>query len=248
VKDSKKSQKELFFDGDFLDLKNINYEKLRRSLVLRSLTRDYLINNYLNNPTFDQALVDMNDIRVWCDLNNIKNDSELEKWKELNFFDKTSFKDLVKRDLRWGSWCLERYKNDIENQYLNSDQFIEMVDYSLLRSSNENLINELYLRIIEKEDTFENLAEKFSEGDEKYSRGRIGLTHINTSHPQISKILKNSVPLKVNPPHKIESWWILIRLNQSKKNKLDNTQKLRIALKKGEELIQKQLNNMYRKL
>ena len=48
---------------------------------------------------------------------------------------------------------------------------LDKVQYSLVRVSSENLANELYLRIKEKESTFEEIARKYSEGPDKQSNG-----------------------------------------------------------------------------
>lgn len=244
MKNLKDNEKKFFFKSISLDLQNISFGKLRQSGVLRDLMRDSLIDEYLKDFNIHKENIDIKDINLWCDLNNIKNDKDLEKWKKFNFFDEASFEELVKRDLQWSAWCLERYKNEIETSYLTSDRNIEMVNYSLLRTTNENLANELYLRIFEDEESFENLAEKFSQGDEKYSRGRVGPTHIDNAHPQIKKILKSITPGKVTSPIKIESWWIIIRLNELKKNQFDDFQRLKIALKMGDELIKKKIHDI----
>ena len=42
-----------------------------------------------------------------------------------------------------------------------------MIEYSIIRVKNQNLANELFLRIQEKEEKFEDVAYKYSEGVEK---------------------------------------------------------------------------------
>ena len=49
----------------------------------------------------------------------------------------------------------------------------------LVKVSNKELADEIYLRIKERESKFEDIAYEFSEGNEKYSLGKIGPISIN---------------------------------------------------------------------
>ena len=143
-------------------------------------------------------------------------------------------------------WCLQNYRKAIDNEYLNADSEIEIVDYSLIRTKNFNLANELYLRIKEKESTFEDIAKLYSEGPEKYTDGAVGPESIGKAHPALAKLLKISNKGQLWPPKKVEKWWIIVRLNYFQNTSLDETMFRKLALELGlmyiEELINNELN------
>ena len=63
-----------------------------------------------------------------------------------------------------------------------------MIEYSIIRVKNQNLSNELFLRIKEKEETFENIASKYSEGAEKNTNGHIGPIPLGNAHPSLAHL------------------------------------------------------------
>jgi parvulin-like peptidyl-prolyl isomerase len=90
------------------------------------------------------------------------------------------------------------------------------------------LAEELYLRLLNQEDTFENLATKFSEGEERMAAGLLGPMAITDPHQIITSVLRKLTPGEINPPIAVESWYLVIKLEQRQPAKLN--QGLRIQL------------------
>ena len=244
MKSVEKFKKDFSIQENSFNQKEFSLDEIKKSLSLRSLMREKLIDSYTKELSVKKEEINEEELKIWCELKNINSEEELSNWKKTNFINDFLLNEIVEKDLKWRLWCLQNYRNAIDNEYLNADSEIEIVDYSLIRTKNFNLANELYLRITEKEETFESIAEKFSEGEEKYNRGRIGPIQIGKSHPSIALILKKSSKGKVCEPIEIESWWVIIRVNDYQKNFLDNNQKMKIALSLGEKLINKNLSNI----
>ena len=80
------------------------------------------------------------------------------------------------------------------------------------------MANELFLRIIEKEEKFEDIASKYSEGLEKKTNGHIGPVPLGNAHPLLAHLLQIIEEGKVCSPRMIDTWWVIIR-----KEKLINT-------------------------
>ena len=96
-----------------------------------------------------------------------------------------------------------------------------MCSYSFLRVSSRSLINELYIRLCEEEDTFSSLAEQYSEGTESESSGFISPRPFSSIHPEIAERLKISRPGQLWQPFQIDASWILIRLEKKIPSSLD---------------------------
>ena len=97
-----------------------------------------------------------------------------------------------------------------------------MCSYSLLRVSSRSVINELYIRLCEDEDTFSSLAEQYSEGPESDSSGFISPRPFSSIHPEIAERLKISRPGQLWQPFEIDGSWILIRLEKKIPSSLDS--------------------------
>ena len=120
---------------------------------------------------------------------------------------------------------------------------LDKVEYSLIRVSSENLANELYLRIKEKESTFEEIAKKYSEGPEKQTQGIIGPDPIGKAHPALAKLLQISEKGQLWIPRKIDMWWIIVRLNYIKNSSLNESLSKELALELGSKFIQELMND-----
>ena len=69
---------------------------------------------------------------------------------------------------------MEKYKDKLSEYFQIRKRDLDMFNYSIIKVSNKELADELYLRIKEKESEFEDIAYEFSEDNEKYSSGKNG--------------------------------------------------------------------------
>lgn len=99
-----------------------------------------------------------------------------------------------------------------EARFLERKNDLDRVVYSLLRVKNADLAQELFLRIAEGESTFADLATQFSEGPEKDSKGIVGPVPLTNAHPILAEWLRTSRPGEVRSPLRIETWFLVSRL------------------------------------
>ena len=88
---------------------------------------------------------------------------------------------------------------------------------------------ELYLRIKEGEEDFNELAKKFSDGPESNNGGLIGPVNVKQTHPVLAKILLISEKKQLWPPKKIDQWWIIVRLEELVNTELDEKISMMLA-------------------
>jgi hypothetical protein len=122
----------------------------------------------------------------------------------------------------------ELYDGDVEQHFLKRRDDLERITYRTIRVKQMGLAEELYLRLLNQEDTFENLATKFSEGEERMAAGLLGPMAITDPHQIITSVLRKLTPGEINPPIAVESWYLVIKLEQRQPAKLN--QGLRIQL------------------
>ena len=88
------------------------------------------------------------------------------------------------------------------------------VTYSLIRTSNFQLAKELYLQIEAQEENIYDLAERYSQGEEKFSKGLIGPIPLNQSHNKIIQKINSSKEGELHEPFQIDNWWIILKLEK----------------------------------
>ena len=197
---------------------SIILETIKESIPQSSKDKELLIKSWFKK--FDKKITKK---LIDFPLNEIKNDKD--------------FLNLLIRKSLWIEWCKENFSNDILIEFNEKKSSYDLITYQLLRTKNKNLSNELYFKIIEEEDSFEDLSFQYSEGSEKFSKGIIGPVSANLPHPKLLACLKNSAIEEVNTPIEIDGWWIIYKLKHIEYAKLDDLLKTKISLELGNRYI-----------
>ena len=116
--------------------------------------------------------------------------------------------------LRIRKHCIAHYLDKAEARFLTRKKQLDQVVYSLVRVQDAMLARELYLRIMDGEASFADVASQFSEGPEKASHGIIGPKPLNQAHPMLAERLLSSQPRQLLEPFPIDQWWLVARLEQ----------------------------------
>ena len=214
---------------DFKKLSEINLFELflKESIILETVKehfpksskdKEFLINNWFKkyNKKITNELIDF-------PLKEIKNEEEF-------------FNVLIRKSL-WIDWCKENFSKDISVEFNEKKSSYDLITYQLLRTKNKNLSNELYFKLTEDNESFEDLSFQFSEGSERFSKGIIGPVRANLPHPKLLDCLKNSTIDKVNSPIEIDGWWIICKLKKIEYAKLDDLLTTKISLELGNKYI-----------
>lgn len=110
------------------------------------------------------------------------------------------------------TYCQQHFAPKAESRFLARKQSLDQVVYSLLRTKDQGLARELFLQVSEGEADFAELAARYAEGPERSTRGIIGPVPLNQGHPELVGRLRAVEPGAVLEPFRIESWWLLVRL------------------------------------
>ena len=125
------------------------------------------------------------------------------------------------------------------SHYLRRKPQIDKVIYSLIRVKNQYLANELFLRIKNNENTFEEIASNYSEGAEKQNGGKVGPISLDKPHPLLSKLLQISKEGQLWPPKELGEWWIIVKFEKLLCTELNEEVKQKLLLELGEEDLAK---------
>ena len=143
---------------------------------------------------------------------------------------------LIRKSL-WIEWCIKEFSHDILVEFNNKKSNFDLITYQLIRTKNKNLSNEIYFKLTEDNESFEDLSFQFSEGRERNTKGIVGPVRANLPHPKLLDFLRNSNVGIINPPIEIENWWIICKLKKIEHAKLDYLLKAKISLELGNKYI-----------
>lgn len=135
---------------------------------------------------------------------------------------------LAQRDRRLHKFKLETWGNKVESYFLQRKTQMDRVLYSLIRTKEAGLAQELYFRIQDDGEPFTELARQYSEGQEAQTGGLIGPVELSVPHPTLGRILSISQPGQLWPPTKLEDWFVVVRLEKFFPAKLDDATRQRL--------------------
>ena len=173
----------------------------------------------------------------WKKKNSISSSTELYEWLNLYEINYEEWVNLINSDYLWASWCMNKYKHELSTYYQSKKNELDMFFYSVIKVENKDLADELYIRIKEEESSFEEIAYEFSEGNEKYIKGRMGPVMINNVEASISSLLKVGSINQLWQPKKINGFWYILRLDKVLHSKFNTNLKLKLALELGDKFL-----------
>ena len=202
-------------------------------VYIKRKIKDYLLKDFRKITTDQQKQI----IKDWKDRNLIKTNKDFDNWLKLYEINFDDWIELINSEYKWASWCLNQFRGKLYNYYQKRKEELDYYTFSKITVQKKDLADELYLRIKEKESTFEEIALNFSEGNEKLSKGSIGPILVKNIQNSISKILKVGDENQIWQPKFIDEKWTILRLDKKLNADFNHKLKLKLALELGDEFL-----------
>ena len=228
---------------DDVPFESINKEQLAQWGLLRQLYKEFIIDKEIKNESQPRDIEQKQLNEDWLKYQKINLEKELKIWQFQNGFAHVDWEKYIARRWRWSNWCKNKFKDKIPSYFLKKKTALDKYTFILIRVEDEDLSNELFLRISENEAEIQEIASTFSKGDEKFSKGVIGPISLNQINPSIGTILERSKEGQLWPPQKIDSWWIILKLQRKYFASLDDEMYLKLSLELGDIYLNKIIDN-----
>lgn len=117
---------------------------------------------------------------------------------------------------------------------------LDKVIYSLLRTQDAGVVQELYFRLQAKEQSFAEVAQKYSQGPEAQTGGLVGPVEQGTLPPTMVQLLSSCQPGQISAPTRIAEWFVIVRVEKFIPAQLDEPMKARLLNQLFEGWMQEQ--------
>jgi parvulin-like peptidyl-prolyl isomerase len=216
---------------------------LSRYELLPQLFSQLVISQAIATIEFDS---DQKAIAVarFCQQHKLETESEKSVWLQKHGMTLAEMEFLALRPLLLDKFKLATFGPKVESYFMSRKINLDRVIYSLIRTKDFNLAQELYFRIQGREDTFENLARQYSEGVEANTGGVIGPTLLSNPHAAIAQMLAVSQPGQLWGPIQVEDWAIILRLDKSFPAQLDEATRQQMINELFEQWLQQQVKQV----
>lgn len=169
-----------------------------------------------------------------------KNEEDIQAWMAHQRLTPEQLEVITTRKLKIEKFKQATWGNKLESYFFQSKAKLDKVIYSLLRTQDVGIAQELYFRIQAKENSFADLAREYSLGPEAQTGGLVGPIELNALHPVMVQMLSSSQPGQILPPTRIADWFVILRLEKFIPAQLDEFMKGRLLNELFEIWLQEQ--------
>lgn len=198
--------------------------------IPKLLKRYQLMPHFLRGLIIDKAIADINcseaekkkAVELFLAQNQLTTPETQEAWLKERGLTQEELAEIAVMPVAVEKFKQANWSNKIERYFLTRKSSLDRVVYSLIRTKNYNLAQELYYRVLEGEQSFAEVASQYSEGPEAQTGGQLGPVPLSQPHPAISKILSVSQPGQLWAPRGLAEWTVIIRLEKFIPAQLDD--------------------------
>ena len=176
-------------------------------------------------------------INNWKKNNSIKSNSELEQWLGLYDLNMDEWINLINSDYLWTYWCMDKYKDRLNQYFIKRKDYLDLYHYSIIKVKSKEVADEIYIRLKEKESTFEEIANNLSNDKEIFKAEKIGPVSINKMEEAIASLIKIGDSNQLFNPKSLDGFWFILRKDNVFKAELNHQQKIKLSLELGEKFL-----------
>jgi parvulin-like peptidyl-prolyl isomerase len=155
-------------------------------------------------------------IQQFYDRHQLTSDDRVQEWLDRQCLDFQQLEEIAIRHFKidkfkWGTWGIK-----LESYFLQRKEQLDKAIYSLIRTTDYGVAQEIYFRLIDGEQTFAEVAAIYSQGAESLVGGLLG-----TAHPIINELISTHSIGQICRPTKLDQWYVVVRLEQLIPARLD---------------------------
>ncbi len=176
-------------------------------------------------------------INNWKNKNSINSNSELEEWLLLHELNMDEWINLINSDYLWTYWCIDKYKDSLNQYFIKRKDYLDLYYYTIIKLKNKEFADEIYLRIKEKESTFDEIINDFSSNKEIFNAKRIGPTTLNKMENAIASLIKIGDLNQLFQPKFLNGYWFILKKDNVLKAEFNHQQKIKLSLELGDKFL-----------
>ena len=132
-----------------------------------------------------------------------------QDWANKKGLTSTEISKLFARKIRIEKFKEEKFSHHISSYFLKRKSQLDYVVYSIIQHPDHSLIQELYFRLQEKEQSFAELAKKYSQGFEASTKGIKGPTPFSQIPQSLAELIRTSQPGEIRVGYLNDSHFLL---------------------------------------
>lgn len=171
-------------------------------------------------------------------------EADRQNWLRSQGMTLEQVQQTVLRQLKMEKYKQVTWDNKLQSYFLKRKGRLDRVIYSLLRVKDAGTAQELYFRLVDDQQAFDELARAYSQGPEAETGGLLGPVTLATPHPALARMLGVSQPGQLWPPTPLGEWFIIVRLEKFLPAQLDDAMRKQLLDELFTTWLQEQLQQV----
>ncbi|MEM9483852.1 MAG: peptidylprolyl isomerase [Cyanobacteria bacterium P01_F01_bin.116] len=206
-----------------LDIRTL-LEQLQQHQLLPRLVQEIVLDQAIESVACDPEEA----YRTFCRQRNLVSEEHQQNWQTQHKLTQEQMYMLALREAKIAKFKEDTWGNQAESYFLERKVKLDRVLYSLIRTKDPSLAQELYFRLNDDGGSFADLARRYSEGQEAQTGGLIGPVELSVPHPMIGRMLSVSQPEQLWSPTPIGEWYVITRLEKFVPAQFDDAMRKRL--------------------
>ncbi len=214
--------------------------KLQKYRMLPQFVQEFIIDSAVSNIACDPQQA----MEAFCSKRGVFSEEQRQTWCKQQNCSPEEMTTAAVRERQLELYQEETWGAQIESYFLQRKSQLDRVTYSLIRTKNASLAQELYFRLNDDGASFADLARQYSEGQEAKTGGLVGPVELNVPHPILSRMLTVSKPKQLWSPTQIGEWLVIARLEQFEPAQFDEKMRKRLLAEKFQAWLKQQVQTV----
>ncbi|HEY9887079.1 MAG TPA: peptidylprolyl isomerase, partial [Candidatus Obscuribacterales bacterium] len=219
-----------------MDLLKVGDRILQSDELIPLLSQTNLLSRVIEEIIIEGAIADIDltaeEIQAaeadFCQRNKISSPEEANAWAQQQYGTPDLIRTTATREKKLAKFKDQTFGREVDSYFLQRKSRLDRVLYSLIRTTQVGLAQELYFRIHDDGQSFAELAKEYSEGQEAKTGGLIGPVELSVPHPALAGLLSVSKPGQIWPPKRIGEWYVVVRLEKFLPAQMDEPTRQRL--------------------
>jgi parvulin-like peptidyl-prolyl isomerase len=220
--------------------------------LLMLLKRSQMLPEVVRQLTIERAIADIEcneqeqllALKQLYDRYNLTSEERLQQWLDYYYLTRSQLGEIATRQFKIERFKQQTWDSKVGSYFLKRKDKLDRVVYSLIRTKELGIAQEIYFRASDGEQDFAELARQYSQGAESQTGGTIGPVEIGIPHPKIAHLLVTQPLGKICHPVQIEEWYAIVRSEKIIPAQLDESMRQRLRDELFEIWLQEQIQQV----
>ncbi len=210
--------------------------------MLAKLRRELLIDRAIKSISFTNT-EKTQIVQEFYRQKGLVSDTARDSWLKKHCMSSEQIKTLAIRQFKIEKFKQVTWGDKLGTYFIHRKKQLDQVVFSLIRTSKLELAQELYFRLQAKEQSFVDLAQKYSQGSEALVGGFVGPIELGKLPSALAKVLSISQPGRIYPISHGD-WQMIVRLEKVIPARLDGLMRYKLLNELFELWLASQLNQV----